>query len=274
MTQATITAVSEKPRPWGEKYPGSVSVKIYFADGSEGEVGTKEQYAAGHIEALKKLLGKPSEFELEARGEYQGVPQFKVKNYEGKPGSERGKRDYVPRYTDTPDGFHENDERVDRRKALELAVGWVDVENLQQSLDKIATTANAFYAWLRESVSGGPPAKASVSAAGASEDPYKGLALKVDAQGPPSDTISGEDTHTLHSTEGASSDDRREGDAGDSGAGADTPDGAVTPHEAAQTPGSPSRRQRCFHAEGVKVITKESGGEVTVCIRCGVVISA
>jgi hypothetical protein len=115
---------------------------------------------------------------------------------------------------------------------------------------------------LLQSVSEGPSVGmyrgASVSAAGAVTTPI------VSAQGPPSDTISDEQS-PLSSTEGAatSSEDRREGDAGDS---------AVKPKEAVQTPGSPSRRQRCLHPS-IKTITKETGGSVDVCEKCGVVVS-
>jgi hypothetical protein len=67
----------------------------------------------------------------------------------------------------------------------------------------------------------------------------------------------------------------REGDAGDSTeGGGDTPgDGAVTPRENVQTPGSPSRR-RCLHTEGIKTITKETGGAIDVCVQCGTVVVA
>jgi hypothetical protein len=56
------------------------------------------------------------------------------------------KRDYVPRHGDTAEGFRENDERVDRRKALELAVA-ADGEWYWN--------AEKFYEWLRKTVDGG-----------------------------------------------------------------------------------------------------------------------
>jgi hypothetical protein len=124
-----------------------------------------------------------------------------------------------------------------------------------------------FY-YLLQSVSEGPPAKASVSAAGES-------LIERGAQGPPSDTISGEVPDPLHSTEGVSPDERREGDAGDSTVGGGDTLGAeaVTPRENVQTPGSLSRR-RCLHTEGIKTITRETGGAIDVCIRCGAVVVA
>jgi hypothetical protein len=116
---------------------------------------------------------------------------------------------------------------------------------------------------LLQSVSEGPSVGmyrgASVSAAGAVTTPI------VSAQGPPSDTISDGEASTLPSTEGIPSDERREGDAGDS---------AVKPEEAAQTPGSPSRRQRCLHTEGIRTVTKETGGNIDVCVKCGTVMTS
>jgi hypothetical protein len=242
------------------------------------------------------------------------------------------------------------EERRDRRTALMQAVIKFTSDDQLEGADlypsSLLKCADEFYAWLRESVSGGPSAKTSVSAAGVAEPRT--------AQGPPSDTrvprgsdrggtppvnvdsasaeptlapgdtpsspaaasaaskgdtppavaerqrtversttvmpgkqglgtpaspagdiSSGEEANPPISTErGASSEDRREGDAGDSGVGVDTPGGpgTVAP-KAAQTPGSPSRRQRCFHTEGIKVVEKESGGSVTVCKRCGVVLN-
>jgi hypothetical protein len=76
-------------------------------------------------------------------------------------------------------------------------------------------------------------------------------------------TSGGEQTGSAPHSEKTSPDERREGDAGDN---------AVKPEEAVQTPGSPSRR-RCLHTEGIKTITKETGGAIDVCEKCGLVMN-
>jgi hypothetical protein len=66
------------------------------------------------------------------------------------------KKDYIPRHGDTVEGFRENDERVDRRKALELAVQIFNgpTGSVNFTLEE---TANYWYAWLRESVGAARP---------------------------------------------------------------------------------------------------------------------
>jgi hypothetical protein len=174
-------------------------------------------------------------------------------------------------WANTEEGEKYVQERMDRRTALMQAVASLAAGPRDRTEKDLA---DFFYAWLRKSVSEGPPARASVSAVGAAEPRI--------AQGPPSDTssapiaetkydsapwqshgadtISGEGASTLPSTEGAPPDDRREGE-GDS-----------APVESQGS--SPSRRQRCLHTEGIRTVTKETGGTVDVCIRCGTVLAA
>jgi hypothetical protein len=151
-------------------------------------------------------------------------------------------------YRNTKEAFDAEQISIHASVALQQAVIWSQpIEGVTGEATLIL--ADEFYRWLRKSVSEGPPPKASTGAAGVS--PPQG-----DAQGPPSDTI------------------RREGEAGDNAVEGDTPGspGVVTP-QAVQTPGSPSRRQRCFHTEGIRTVTKETGGSVDVCEKCGVVIN-
>jgi hypothetical protein len=190
-------------------------------------------------------------------------------------------------WANTEEGQKYVQERMDRRTALMTAGEQWGQDHGAMGTGNVLSWAEDFYGWLRESVSGGPPPKASTSAAGVS--PPQG-----DAQGPPSDTSNvspgvGQSRETVSPTARSSapprdtssdeeahpsSEDRREGDAGDNTVEADTPGspGAVTP-QTVQTPGSPSRRQRCLHTEGIKTITKETGGSVDVCEKCGVVVS-
>jgi hypothetical protein len=160
-------------------------------------------------------------------------------------------------WANTEEGEKYVQERMDRRTALMQAVVQWGGTASSYSSEATIDLAEHMYAWLRKSVSEGPRLTRAISAAGES-------LIERGAQGPPSDTISGEVPDPLHSTEGASPDERREGDAGDN---------AVKPEEAVQTPGSPSRR-RCLHTEGIKTITKETGGAVDVCVQCGMVVVA
>jgi hypothetical protein len=74
---ATIDYVAEKPREFGDT---GAAVKVIFLGGEEGEFATGRQWAQGHIDALKKLIGKESEFEGE-----ETQYGFKLKEYPGKP---------------------------------------------------------------------------------------------------------------------------------------------------------------------------------------------
>jgi hypothetical protein len=217
------------------------------------------------------------------------------------PGEKRGGQSY----RNTKEAFDAEQDSIWRSVALQQAIaltaqlpydGRMEVR-LKQRMDDVLPFADQMYAWLRKgvslgvgqsretvspatkpsappgatSVSGGPPPKASTSAAGVS--PPQG-----DAQGSPSDTSSAPRAQVADGTDATAAKGadtiRREGDAGDSAVEADTPGspGAVTP-QAVQTPGSPSRRQRCLHTEGIKTITKETGGSVDVCEKCGVVVN-
>jgi len=181
-------------------------------------------------------------------------------------------------WANTEEGQKYVQERMDRRTALMQAVAYLNIAGDALNLKALKgdwilvdSIADQIYAWLRQSVSDGPPPKASTGAAGVS--PPQG-----DAQGPPSDTSSAPRAQVADGTDATAAKEadtiRREGDAGDNAVEADTPGspGAVTP-AAVQTPGSPSRRQRCLHTEGIRTITKETGGSVDVCEKCGVVIT-
>jgi len=192
------------------------------------------------------------------------------------PGEKRGGQSY----RNTKEAFDAEQDSIWRSVALQQAIaltaqlpydGRMEVR-LKQRMDDVLPFADQMYAWLRKGVSEGPPPKASTGAAGVS--PPQG-----DAQGPPSDTSSAPRAQVADGTDATAAKGtdtiRREGDAGDNTVEADTPGspGVVTP-AAVQTPGSPSRRQRCLHTEGIRTVTKETGGSVDVCEKCGVVMSA
>jgi hypothetical protein len=58
-----------------------------------------------------------------------------------------GKKPYTPRFTDTEAGWRLNDERVDRRAALEKATAFFD-KNLDD--EDLLAMAGRMYAWLRQ----------------------------------------------------------------------------------------------------------------------------
>lgn len=82
----TVAVVPAEPRSF--EFSGKVlwAVDVTFDDGSIGSVvaGSEEQ-AKQHIEALLKIKGQEQEFDLESKGEYQGVAKWKMLSYPGKP---------------------------------------------------------------------------------------------------------------------------------------------------------------------------------------------
>lgn len=75
-TTITIDYVGDKPREFGDS---GASVKLMLAGGGEAEFATGRQYVAGHIAALKALIGK----EIEVEGEQTEKFGFKLKSYPG-----------------------------------------------------------------------------------------------------------------------------------------------------------------------------------------------
>lgn len=91
MTKMTITQVSDEPRIWeGGQYGPLAFIKVTFEDGSQGDVACKPDNAENVIGILNGLKGKESDFQLEAKADYQGIKQWKIKDYPGKPGQQSG----------------------------------------------------------------------------------------------------------------------------------------------------------------------------------------
>lgn len=149
--RTTIAAVSPQPRYWeqGQTY----FVQGAFADDSEWSLGFKsEDKAVAAVAALKDLIGKEEEYELEPKPDRNGRKQWKLRNYPGKPqvpafGGGKGGREYVPRYRDTEQGAKEERLSIARSVALQQAVilhkGSTDESGLA-----ILATADGFYGWL------------------------------------------------------------------------------------------------------------------------------
>lgn len=164
--QLTITTVYPKPRSWQGKYGPSADVTVVFDDGSEGKLtvnldkdGNPEK-ALEHVERLKTLIGKPSEFEIDdsKEREYQGVIQRKIVSYPGKPESGQGKggfggggRTYTPRYTDTAEGFAAEQTAMNARTAIMQGVALAehDHESPLTAEMVIRDYADTLFDWLQ-----------------------------------------------------------------------------------------------------------------------------
>jgi hypothetical protein len=234
-----------KPNP---RKPEQGFVRLTEMVDVQTDDGRKEQVEGEIIEAWTPEIAKAAELvgkELPADWTLRDGPKGKqlLPPREGRGGGGGS-------YRNTKEAFDAEQISIHASVALQQAVIWAQpVGNVTAEATLIL--ADEFYKWLRKSVSEGPRLTRAISAAG-------GSLIERDAQGPPSDTISGEVPDPLQSTEGALPDDRREGDA------------AVKPEEAG---GSPSRRQRCLHTEGIKTVTKETGGAIDVCVKCGLVMN-
>lgn len=86
----TITQVGTEPRIWeGGQYGPLAFIKVTFDDESQGDVACKPDNAENVIGILNGLKGKESDFQLEAKDDYQGIKQFKITGYPGKPGQQQ-----------------------------------------------------------------------------------------------------------------------------------------------------------------------------------------
>jgi hypothetical protein len=81
----TIQTVDPSTRTW-EGPKGTIEfISGQFTDGSGWSLGAKPENAQKRIVELCSLIGKPGEYEVEEKPEYQGVKQWKMKSWPGKP---------------------------------------------------------------------------------------------------------------------------------------------------------------------------------------------
>jgi hypothetical protein len=81
-----IEYVQPSPRKWeNPKGPDLFFISVNFSDGTEGSVGAIESKVAETQDSLAALKGQPVEFELKAGKEYNGIQQFKLYDWPGKP---------------------------------------------------------------------------------------------------------------------------------------------------------------------------------------------
>lgn len=157
----TIERVYPKAREFFGKNGPLAAVKVLFSDQSEGDFLTTPDKASEHVERLTALIGKSSEFELDAarEREYNGVLQRAIKNYPGRPqsggGFGGGSRQFTPSYANTEEGVKYVQQATDRRTALMQAVAFWGKDDRTVEIG-IMNLADDFYAWLRQSVSDAP----------------------------------------------------------------------------------------------------------------------
>lgn len=83
----TVESVFDEVREW-QSDDGKIHlfyVHGAFDDGSEWDFGVQQQNVDKSVDRMEKLIGSSGWFELEDRGEYQDIQQYKVLNYPGKP---------------------------------------------------------------------------------------------------------------------------------------------------------------------------------------------
>jgi hypothetical protein len=87
----TIMSVNTEPRIWDKGKHGPLAfIEVTFADGDQGSVACKPENAERVIGILEGLERKEFDFGLEAKDDYNGIKQWKVTGYPGKPGQQDG----------------------------------------------------------------------------------------------------------------------------------------------------------------------------------------
>jgi hypothetical protein len=155
----TIVTIDAEARPWEGPKGTLMFLSGAFTDGEGWSIGVIPANLDKRRAQLAQLVGVPGEFELEAKPEYQGVAQWKIKSYPGQtpfnPGGERKpSREKSPAET----------EAIARAVALKAAVEFVDVG---WGVTGVLEAANQFLAWLQTSPAGGTASPASATPAGA-----------------------------------------------------------------------------------------------------------
>lgn len=146
--QATIRSVSPKPRVWDGPKGTLHFISVVFEDGSQGDYGAKPETSGQHIEALQALIGKPGDFELEPKPDYEGQKQFKIKGYPGQTVGKGGGKQYTPSWNQTEAGARYHELKTDRRTAAMQAFSHAQPED---SVETILARASAVFKWLRGS---------------------------------------------------------------------------------------------------------------------------
>lgn len=88
----TIAIVREETNSWTSD-DGKLTLEfitVVFEDGQEGSVSARPDDVGKFKDALLAIKGMPSKFDLDFKGEFNGVKQWKIKTFPGKPSSSIG----------------------------------------------------------------------------------------------------------------------------------------------------------------------------------------
>lgn len=141
---ATISYVNPQPRKWKDD---CWFISGAFVDHSGWSIAVKPQKYDEVLTALENLVDKPSDYELEAKHDYEGQKQWKLVSYPGKPekqgfGGKGG--GFGSGYKQSFEALWYEQERMDRRTALMQAVEFMG--DMQPGVEELA---DRFYSWLR-----------------------------------------------------------------------------------------------------------------------------
>lgn len=95
--QSTIRKVVDYVKPGTRQWTSPDGVVLHFltvifADGDEGGAGNTADNIEKLRESLEALVGKPEDFDVTDNGEYNGVQQWKLRSWPGKPQVSSGRR--------------------------------------------------------------------------------------------------------------------------------------------------------------------------------------
>lgn len=166
MAVMIIKSVNEKVREWKGEKGIFHFISGTFEDGTQWSIGAKPDNSQTRLAELQALVGKTGEYELQEDGEWQGVKKWKIKSWPGKPqggggggGYGGGKRDWQPRWVDTPEAEQIKRDSIHRQTALIQAVAYASNRDISE--DKLVALADRLYAWINAAP---PQAQAAVTA--------------------------------------------------------------------------------------------------------------
>ena len=177
----TIKWIDEKPRSWTSS-DGNVFAIIQgsFEDDSDWSLMCKPDNEADRRKELQGLLGTAGDYEVEAKKEYQGRAQWKLKKWPGKPepkawggkGGGGGARSWSEAYSQSYEGRLAEQASIHRTVALQQAILFSNQVAIaippvddKERLTLMLAAADEIYDWLRATAPAKPAEKAAEVAA-------------------------------------------------------------------------------------------------------------
>ena len=125
--QCTVKTISDEVKEWTSPQ-GSV-IKFLagtFANGDGWSKGCKPENIDKTRAEFTALIGKEGDYELEAKSDYQGTKQWKIKSYPGRPsfsgGQGGGGKTYTVAFNNTREGCQYTTASIQAQVALKCAV--------------------------------------------------------------------------------------------------------------------------------------------------------